>query len=79
MMSEIAEKIKSGHENTPPDEAVKEYYGIRNELKWLCDKFERGLLDDPEMQWIWKDKPNMTWLNIYDRLSFINRKLFTVL
>jgi hypothetical protein len=79
MMGEIADKIKAGHENIPTDVAIKEYYGIRNELKWLCDKFEHSLLKDQEMQWIWKDKSNMSWFNIYDRLSFINRKLFTIL
>lgn len=79
MMNDIVQHLNDPGEESADDKIIKRYNDILMELKWLCDKFEHNLLNDPDMQWIWKDKPNKTWLNIYDRLSFINRKLFVVL
>ena len=79
MMNDIVRHLNDPGEESADDKTIKRYNDILMELKWLCDKFEHSLLNDPDMQWIWKDKHNKTWFNIYDRLSFINRKLFVVL
>ncbi|MEK6564241.1 MAG: hypothetical protein AABZ65_04340 [Candidatus Omnitrophota bacterium] len=79
MMNSLLPHLNNTNDDAATQEAIQEYLSIRSELRWLCDKFEHSLLNDPDIQWIWKDKPNMSWLNIYDRISFINRKLFTIL
>lgn len=79
MMAALLPHLNNTNDDAATQKAVQEYLSIRSELRWLCDKFEHSLLNDPDIQWIWKDKSNMSWFNIYDRLSFINRKLFTII